>query len=60
MKIYFKSNVEKVFNVIMNMKDCSWRSDFSKVECISNGKYIEYNRKNQLTKIVVTVYLRNI
>ena len=60
MKVYFKSDVEKVFNVITNMKDCSWRSDLSKVECIDDGKYIEYNRKNHPTKILVTEYLKNI
>lgn len=60
MKVYFKSDVEKVFNVIANMKDCSWRSDLSKVECIDDGKYIEYNRKNHPTKIIVTEYLKNI
>ena len=60
MKVYFKSDVEKVFNVISNMKDCSWRSDLSKVECIDDGKYIEYNRKNHPTKILVTEYLKNI
>ena len=60
MKVYFKSDVEKVFNVITNMKDCSWRSDLSKVECIDHGKYIEYNRKNHPTKIKVTEYLKNI
>ena len=41
MKVYFKNDIEKVFNVITNMKDCSWRSDLSKVECIDDGKYIE-------------------
>ena len=60
MKVYFKSDVEKVFNVITNMKDCYWRSDLSKVECIDDGKYIEYNRKNHPTKIIVTEYLKNI
>ena len=60
MKVYFKSDVEKVFNVITNMKDCSWRSDLSKVGCIDDGKYIEYNRKNHPTKIIVTEYLKNI
>ena len=60
MKVYFKSDVEKVFNVITNMKDCSWRSDLSKVVCIDDGKYIEYNRKNHPTKILVTEYLKNI
>ena len=60
MKVYFKSDVEKVFNVITNMKDCSWRSDLSKVECIDDGKYIEYNGKNHPTKILVTEYLKNI
>lgn len=58
MKVYFKSDVEKVFNVITNMKDCSWRSDLSKVVCIDDGKYIEYNRKNHPTKILVTEYLK--
>lgn len=56
----FQKCVEKVFNVITNMKDCSWRSDLSKVECIDDGKYIEYNRKNHPTKILVTEYLKNI
>ena len=60
MKVYFKSDVEKVFNVITNMKDCSWRSDLSKVECIDDGKYIEYKRKNHPTNIIVTEYLKNI
>ena len=60
MKVYFKSDIEKVFNVITNMKDCSWRSDLSEVECIDDGKYIEYNRKNHPTKILVTEYLKNI
>ena len=60
MKVYFKNDIEKVFNVITNMKDCSWRSDLSKVECIDDGKYIEYNRKNHPTKILVTEYLKNI
>jgi len=59
MKVYFKNDIEKVFNVITNMKDCSWRSDLSKVECIDDGKYIEYNRKNNPTKILVTEYLKN-
>lgn len=60
MKVYFKSDIEKVFNVITNMKDCSWRSDLSKVECINDVKYIEYDHKNHPTKILVTEYLKNI
>ena len=38
MKVYFKSDVEKVFNVITNMKDCSWRSDLSKDKLLNVNK----------------------
>ena len=37
-----------------------FKNDISKVECIDDGKYIEYNRKNHPTKILVTEYLKNI
>ena len=34
MTVDFKSNVEKVFETVTNMSDCSWRSDLSKVDRI--------------------------
>ena len=56
MKVYFKSDIEKVFNVITNMKDCSWRSDLSKVVCIDDGKYIEYTYRQRHSEFLTLHY----
>ena len=37
MTVDFKSDVEKAFETVTNMSDCSWRSDLSKVEKISDN-----------------------
>lgn len=60
MTVDFKSDVEKVFETVTNMSDCSWRSDLSKVEKISDNEYIEYDRKGRNTKIKITDYHKNI
>lgn len=60
MQVDFKSDVAKVFQTVANIEDCSWRSDLSMVEKIDDHKFIEYNRKNHPTKIVVTDCRRNI
>lgn len=54
MTVDFKSDVEKVFSTVSNIGDCSWRSDLSRVEKITDDKYVECNRKNRLTKIKIT------
>lgn len=60
MTVDFKSSVEKVFKTVSNIMDCSWRSDLAKVEKVGDAQYIEYNRKNRLTKIKVTDCRENI
>ncbi|WP_294578490.1 hypothetical protein [uncultured Thomasclavelia sp.] len=54
MQVDFSSSIEKVFQTVTDLMDCSWRSDLAKVEKIDDNKFIEYNRKNQATKILVT------
>ena len=60
MTIDFKSSLEKVFNVVSNLNDCSWRSDLLKVEQLSEDKYLEYNRKNRVTKVRIVTQIENI
>ena len=60
MQVDFKSDVEKVFNVVSNIEDCSWRSDLSRVEKVDDNKFIEYDRKNRATKILITDCRQNI
>lgn len=56
----FKGEVEKVFKTVINLGDCSWRSDLLKVEKIDNDRYIEYDRKGRATKIKITDCHKNI
>ena len=42
MTVDFKSEVAAVFKVITNLKDCSWRSDLTRVEQIGDNRFIEY------------------
>lgn len=60
MQVDFKSDVEKVFNAVSNIEDCSWRSDLSRVEKVDDNKFIEYDRKNRATKILITDCRQNI
>lgn len=60
MTVDFASGVSKVFKVMTNLLDCSWRSDLLKVEKISDNQFIEYDRKNRATKIIITDYRKNI
>ena len=60
MTVDFKSEVAAVFKVITNLKDCSWRSDLTRVEQIGDNRFIEYDRKQRETKIFVTDLRENI
>lgn len=58
MTVDFKSEVAAVFKVITNLKDCSWRSDLTRVEQIGDNRFIEYDRKQRETKILLQIYVK--
>lgn len=60
MTVDFKSSVSKVFATVSNLADCSWRSDLLKIEKVTDSKFIEYDRKNRVTEILITDYYENI
>lgn len=60
MTVDFKSDVATVFKVITNLNDCSWRSDLAHVKQIGDNRFIEYDRKQRETKILVTDLRKNI
>ena len=47
-------------SLIHILKDCSWRSDLTRVEQIGDNRFIEYDRKQRETKIFVTDLRENI
>lgn len=41
----FNCNSKKVWNVITNNNDYTWRSDLSRIEIIDENNFIEYNKE---------------
>lgn len=50
----FKCNKEKLWNVITDNTNYSWRSDLSKIEIIDENHFIEYTKDGYKTNFEVT------
>lgn len=47
----FDQDIITVWNVVTNLKDCSWRSDISRITVLTNpNSFIEYTKKGFATK----------
>ncbi|GKX65705.1 hypothetical protein [Inconstantimicrobium mannanitabidum] len=51
---YFNSNINAVWDVVTNNKDCEWRSDIEKIEILNEGEFIEYTGNGNSTKFIIT------
>ena len=52
----FDQDIVTVWNVVTNLRDCSWRSDISRITILSNpNSFIEYTRSGRPTKFDITV-----
>lgn len=49
-----KANVEKVWEIITDNTDYSWRTDLSKIEIIDDHHFIEYTKGNFVTNFKIT------
>ncbi len=54
MKVTLPYRVEKVWNVVTNLKDYKWRSDLEKIEVINDKKFNEYTKSGLCTEFIVT------
>lgn len=54
-KTIFKSDIQKVWEVVTSLKKYSWRSDLSKIEIINENKFIEYTKDGYATTFTITV-----
>ncbi len=55
-KMTLLSDVEKVWSVVTDLKDCAWRSDLSRIEILEDGKrFIEYTKDGYPTTFTITV-----
>ncbi|MGI6069624.1 MAG: polyketide cyclase [Blautia sp.] len=52
----FDKDIVTVWNVVTNLRDCSWRSDISRITVLSDpNSFIEYTKKGFPTKFDITV-----
>ena len=54
-KATFRCNIEKVWNVVTSLDNYSWRSDLSKIEILTEARFVEYTKNGYSTTFTVTV-----
>ena len=50
----FHCDIEKLWNIITNNTNYSWRSDLSKIEIVDDKHFIEYTKNNYPTYFTIT------
>lgn len=51
----FDQDIITVWNVVTNLRDCSWRSDISRITVLSNpNSFFEYTKKGFPTMFTIT------
>lgn len=53
-KAIFQCDIQKVWDIILNVENYTWRSDLSKVERINEKQFIEYTKDGYPTTFTVT------
>lgn len=54
-KATFKSDIQKVWNVVTDLKNYTWRSDLSKIDIINENQFTEYTKEGYATTFTITV-----
>lgn len=50
-KASFLSDIKKVWETVTSLEDYIWRSDLSKIEVVSEKKFIEYTKRDMLQRL---------
>lgn len=53
-KATIKSDIHKVWDVVIDVKNYTWRSDLSKTEVIDETQFIEYTKEGYPTTFTIT------
>lgn len=53
-KAEFKTDIEKVWNVVTSLTDYSWRSDLERIEVTGEKEFVEYTREGYATRFTIT------
>jgi len=53
-KASFECDIEKVWDIITNNNEYSWRSDIDRIEIVDDNNFIEYTKDNFPTNFKIT------
>lgn len=53
-RAHFDCPLEKVWNVVTDLEEYTWRSDLSKIEVKDNAHFVEYTKNNFPTFFTIT------
>ena len=53
-KAEFDCGVDRVWEIVTSLENCQWRSDLSRIEVISERKFMEYTKDGYGTTFTVT------
>lgn len=53
-KADFPCSLDKLWNLVTSLEDCSWRSDLDRIEIISPTRFVEYTKTGYSTIFTIT------
>lgn len=53
-KAIFPGDIQKVWEIVTNVKNYTWRSDLSKTEILNEKQFVEYTKEGYATTFTVT------
>lgn len=54
-KATFQSNIQKVWEVVTDVENYTWRSDLGRTEVLNEKQFVEYTKEGYATTFTVTV-----
>ncbi len=54
-KAVFQCDVQTLWNIVTDLRKCSWRSDLSRIEILSREQFVEYTKEGYATTFTVTL-----
>lgn len=54
-KVVFPENIQNIWEIVTNVKNCAWRSDLSKTDILNEKQFIEYTKDGFATTFTITL-----
>ena len=54
-KAVFQSDIQKVWETVTSLEKYKWRSDLSRIEILSENRFVEYTKEGYATTFTITL-----